>query len=157
VLRAVDAHAPPRGPPAILVSTINQATQAQRVVRDLGVPLGVGAARGTPCVSPACRGDIRFLVLGEVDHLLARNPHEYAYEIVKLLLQRRQQQAECARGPDRPLLEHGSAIRPGDGDERRRNPARDAVEEGGHCDDIVQELVLTIHRLTPTSLLQNRL
>ncbi|KAL1738467.1 P-loop containing nucleoside triphosphate hydrolase protein [Schizophyllum fasciatum] len=118
-------HMPPRsanrGPLAILVSTtVDQATQAQRMIRDLGGPigvrsaLGVGAASANSDLSGELRllqqnmphiicgtphklhalftspgglsgADVRFLVLDEVDQLIARNLHEFVFHIVKLL------------------------------------------------------------------------
>ncbi|KAI5832474.1 P-loop containing nucleoside triphosphate hydrolase protein [Schizophyllum commune] len=118
-------HMPPRsanrGPLAILVSTtVDQATQAQRMIRDLGGPigvrsaLGVGAASANSDLSAELRllqqnmphiicgtphklhalftspgglsgADVRFLVLDEVDQLIARNLHEFVFHIVKLL------------------------------------------------------------------------
>ncbi|KAI4526089.1 P-loop containing nucleoside triphosphate hydrolase protein [Schizophyllum commune Loenen D] len=110
-----------RGPLAILVSTtVDQATQAQRMIRDLGGPigvrsaLGVGAASANSDLSAELRllqqnmphiicgtphklhalftspgglsgADVRFLVLDEVDQLIARNLHEFVFHIVKLL------------------------------------------------------------------------
>ncbi|KAF7301319.1 Translation initiation factor [Mycena indigotica] len=108
-----------RGPVVIMVSTtVDQATQAQRMIRDLGGPigiksaLGVGAAIndisqelrvlqqsmphiicGTPqklhalfTASGGLSGsEVRFLVLDEVDQLIARNLHEFVFNIVKLL------------------------------------------------------------------------
>ncbi|KAF9226500.1 hypothetical protein BS17DRAFT_775706 [Gyrodon lividus] len=112
---------PNRGPLAIMISTtVDQATQAQRMIRDLGGPigirsaLGVGASTnandltqelrllqqnmphiicGTPqklhalFTSPGglVGSEVRFLVLDEVDQLIARNLHEYVFNIVKLL------------------------------------------------------------------------
>ncbi|KAF7332177.1 Translation initiation factor [Mycena kentingensis (nom. inval.)] len=108
-----------RGPIVIMVSTtVDQATQAQRMIRDLGGPIGVKSALGvgattsdisqelrllqqsTPhiiCGTPqklhalftATGGlsgsEVRFLVLDEVDQLIARNLHEFVFNIVKLL------------------------------------------------------------------------
>jgi translation initiation factor 4A len=110
---------PNRGPFVIMVSTtVDQATQAQRMIRDLGSPigvrsaLGVGAANGdlshelrmlqqsiphiicgTPqklhalFTSPGglAGTEVRFLVLDEVDQLIARNLHDFVLNIVKLL------------------------------------------------------------------------
>jgi superfamily II DNA/RNA helicase len=136
VLRALDARAPPpRGPLAILVSTtVDQATQAQRMIRDLGGPigvrsaLGVGAAAGDAsrelgllaqnmphivCGTPQKLhalftgagglpgGDVRFLVLDEVDQLLARNLHEYVCAIVKLLPPPRRADDDDPGAPER--------------------------------------------------------
>jgi superfamily II DNA/RNA helicase len=123
---------PPHGPYVVIVSTtVDQATQAQRMIRDLGGPigvrsaLGVGAATsdlsrdlgllmqnmphiicGTPQKLHALfthanglpGGEVRFLVLDEVDQLIARNIHEYVFNIVKLL-------PPARRGPQAsPLL-----------------------------------------------------
>ncbi|KIK65331.1 hypothetical protein GYMLUDRAFT_82590 [Collybiopsis luxurians FD-317 M1] len=108
-----------RGPIVIMISTtVDQATQAQRMIRDLGGPigvrsaLGVGAANsdltqelrllqqslphiicGTPqklhalFTSPGglVGSEVRFLVLDEVDQLIARNLHDFVFNIVKLL------------------------------------------------------------------------
>ena len=110
-----------RGPIVILVSTtLDQATQAQRMIRDLGGPIGIKSALGvgtTPvntelaqelrslqqnmphiiCGTPQklhalfttsgglTGSDVRFLVLDEVDQLIARNLHEFVFAIVKLL------------------------------------------------------------------------
>lgn len=108
-----------RGPIVIMISTtVDQATQAQRMIRDLGGPigvrsaLGVGASNGDPtqelrllqqnmphiiCGTPQklhalftspgglLGSEVRFLVLDEVDQLIARNLHEFVFNIVKLL------------------------------------------------------------------------
>lgn len=109
-----------RGPVVVIISTtVDQATQAQRMIRDFGGPigvrsaLGVGATRnedilqelqlirqniphilcGTPHKLHALftapnglfGGEVRFLVLDEVDQLIARNLHEFVFNIVKLL------------------------------------------------------------------------
>ena len=110
-----------RGPIVIMVSTtLDQATQAQRMIRDLGGPIGVKSALGvgiTPvnseliqeirvlqqniphiiCGTPQklhalfttpgglSGSEVRFLVLDEVDQLIARNLHEFVFSIVKLL------------------------------------------------------------------------
>ncbi|KAA1466179.1 hypothetical protein DENSPDRAFT_830933 [Dentipellis sp. KUC8613] len=112
---------PHRGPIVVMVSTtVDQATQAQRMIRDLGGPIGIRSALGvgTPsansdlsqelrllqqnmphiiCGTPqklhalftATGGlvgsQVRFLVLDEVDQLIARNLHDYIFNIVKLL------------------------------------------------------------------------
>ncbi len=102
----------------MISTTVDQATQAQRMIRDLGSQigvksaLGVGAANsdlsqelrllqqsmphiicGTPqklhALFTAPGGisgsDVRFLVLDEVDQLIARNLHEFVFNIVRLL------------------------------------------------------------------------
>ncbi|CAK5275670.1 unnamed protein product [Mycena citricolor] len=108
-----------RGPTVIMVSTtVDQATQAQRMIRDLGGPIGVRSALGvgstTSDISQELRllqqnmphiicgtpqklhalftatgglvaSEVRFLVLDEVDQLIARNLHEFVFNIVKLL------------------------------------------------------------------------
>ncbi|KAF9500153.1 hypothetical protein BDN71DRAFT_1440718 [Pleurotus eryngii] len=111
-----------RGPLVIMISTtVDQATQAQRMIRDLGGPIGVRSALGVGatsanqsdltqelrllqqnmphiiCGTPQklhalftvqgglVGSDVRFLVLDEVDQLIARNLHEFVFNIVKLL------------------------------------------------------------------------
>lgn len=112
---------PTRGPVVIMISTtVDQATQAQRMIRDLGgqigikSALGVGAASANTDLSQELRllqqnmphiicgtpqklhalftasggisgSDVRFLVLDEVDQLIARNLHEFVFNIVRLL------------------------------------------------------------------------
>jgi len=115
-------HRPPnRGPIVIMISTtVDQATQAQRMIRDLGGPIGVRSALGVGtttsgndlaqelrllqqnlphiiCGTPQklhalftstgglLGSEVRFLVLDEVDQLIARNLHEFVFSIVKLL------------------------------------------------------------------------
>lgn len=113
-------QAPARGPLVVMISTtVDQATQAQRMIRDLGGPigvrsaLGVGAASSNNDLSQELRllhqnmphiicgtpqklhalftspggipgSEVRFLVLDEVDQLIARNLHEFVLNIVKL-------------------------------------------------------------------------
>jgi translation initiation factor 4A len=107
-----------RGPIVVIISTtVDQATQAQRMIRDLGGAIGVRSALGvgiggdiqqetrllqqnvphilcgtpqklhslftTPGGLPG--NEVRFLVLDEVDQLIARNLHEFVFNIVKLL------------------------------------------------------------------------
>ncbi|KAJ8508402.1 hypothetical protein ONZ45_g9316 [Pleurotus djamor] len=110
-----------RGPLVVMVSTtVDQATQAQRMIRDLGGPIGVRSALGVGatsansdltqelrllqqsmphiiCGTPQklhalftapgglVGSEVRFLVLDEVDQLIARNLHEFVFNIVKLL------------------------------------------------------------------------
>ncbi|KAF8897477.1 hypothetical protein BD779DRAFT_1667451 [Infundibulicybe gibba] len=110
-----------RGPIVIMISTtVDQATQAQRMIRDLGGPIGVRSALGVGatsansdltqelrllqqnmphiiCGTPQklhalftspgglLGSEVRFLVLDEVDQLIARNLHEFVFNIVKLL------------------------------------------------------------------------
>jgi len=112
---------PNRGPLAVMVSTtVDQATQAQRMIRDLGGPIGIRSALGVGtstnandltqelrllqqnmphviCGTPQklhalftspgglTGSEVRFLVLDEVDQLIARNLHEFVFNIVKLL------------------------------------------------------------------------
>ncbi|KAG5716548.1 ATP-dependent RNA helicase eIF4A [Termitomyces sp. T112] len=112
---------PNRGPIVILISTtVDQATQAQRMIRDLGGPIGVRSALGVGttsantdlsqelrllqqniphiiCGTPQklhalfttpgglSGAEVRFLVLDEVDQLIARNLHDFVFNIVKLL------------------------------------------------------------------------
>ncbi|KIY51597.1 P-loop containing nucleoside triphosphate hydrolase protein [Fistulina hepatica ATCC 64428] len=113
--------APTKWPLAILISTtVDQATQAQRMIRDLGGPIGIRSALGVGTVSLGSdiagelRGlqqtrphivcgtpqklhalftssgglpgsEVRFLVLDEVDQLIARNLHDFVYNLVKVL------------------------------------------------------------------------
>ncbi|KAF8558910.1 hypothetical protein OG21DRAFT_1503868 [Imleria badia] len=112
---------PNRGPLAVIISTtVDQATQAQRMIRDLGGPIGIRSALGVGtstntndlgqelrllqqnmphviCGTPQklhalftspgglAGSEVRFLVLDEVDQLIARNLHEFVFNIVKLL------------------------------------------------------------------------
>ena len=112
---------PVRGPVVVMISTtVDQATQAQRMIRDLGGPIGVKSALGVGstsgggdlsqelrllqqnvphiiCGTPQklhalftqsgglSGADVRFLVLDEVDQLIARNLHEFVFNIIKLL------------------------------------------------------------------------
>ncbi|OAX43910.1 P-loop containing nucleoside triphosphate hydrolase protein [Rhizopogon vinicolor AM-OR11-026] len=114
-------RSPTRGPLVIMISTtVDQATQAQRMIRDLGGPIGIRSALGVGtstspsdlsqelrllqqnmphiiCGTPqklhalftapgGLNGsEVRFLVLDEVDQLIARNLHEFVFNIVKLL------------------------------------------------------------------------
>jgi translation initiation factor 4A len=107
------------GPMVVMISTtVDQATQAQRMIRDLGGPIGVRSALGVGAASvnsdlgPELRllqqnsphiicgtpqklhalftasgglngSQVRFLVLDEVDQLIARNLHEFVFNIVK--------------------------------------------------------------------------
>lgn len=109
------------GPIVVMISTtVDQATQAQRMIRDIGGPIGIRSALGvgsafsnndlaqesrllqqnTPhiiCGTPQklhalftapgglVGSQVRFLVLDEVDQLIARNLHDYIFNIVKLL------------------------------------------------------------------------
>lgn len=112
----------PRGPIVVMVSTtVDQATQAQRMIRDLGGPIGIRSALGVG--SPSAGADltqelrllqqnmphiicgtpqklhalftapqgglngsqVRLLVIDEVDQLIARNLHDFLFNIVKLL------------------------------------------------------------------------
>ncbi|KAH9943105.1 uncharacterized protein BXZ73DRAFT_87513 [Epithele typhae] len=111
----------PRGPFVVMISTtVDQATQAQRMIRDLGGPIGIKSALGVGstlgggdltqelrllqqnvphiiCGTPQklhalftapgglSGADVRFLVLDEVDQLIARNLHEFVFNIIKLL------------------------------------------------------------------------
>lgn len=109
------------GPLVLMISTtVDQATQAQRMIRDLGGPinvrsaLGVGAASANSDLTQELRllhqnmphiicgtpqklhalfttpggisgSEVRFLVLDEVDQLIARNLQDFVFNIVKLL------------------------------------------------------------------------
>ncbi|KAI0301820.1 hypothetical protein B0F90DRAFT_253391 [Multifurca ochricompacta] len=116
------AGLPPNiGPIVVMISTtVDQATQAQRMIRDIGGPIGIRSALGvgsafssndlaqelrllqqnTPhviCGTPQklhalftapgglVGSQVRFLVLDEVDQLIARNLHDFIFNIVKLL------------------------------------------------------------------------
>ncbi|KAG8907056.1 hypothetical protein FRB99_005433 [Tulasnella sp. 403] len=114
----VSKPVPNRGPVVVIISTtVDQATQAQRMIRDLGGPIGVRSALGVGtggdvvqelrmlqqsmphilCGTPQklhslftasnglTGGEVRLLVLDEVDQLIARNLHDYVFNIVKLL------------------------------------------------------------------------
>ena len=121
VTHALNTRAPLRGPLVVMISTtVDQATQAQRMIRDLGGPigvksaLGVGSASANTDLSQELRllqqnvphiicgtpqklhalfttpgglsgADVRFLVLDEVDQLIARNLHESVFGIIRLL------------------------------------------------------------------------
>ena len=110
-----------RGPLVVMISTtVDQATQAQRMIRDLGGPIGVKSALGVGsttgggdlsqelrilqqnvphiiCGTPQTLhalftapgglsgSEVRFLVLDEVDQLIARNLHDFVFNIIKLL------------------------------------------------------------------------
>lgn len=110
---------PLRGPIVIMISTtVDQATQAQRMIRDIGGPIGIRSALGVGssngdlsqelrllqqnmphiiCGTPQklhalfaanagmSASEVRFLVLDEVDQLIARNLHDFVYNIVKIL------------------------------------------------------------------------
>ncbi|KAG8798463.1 hypothetical protein FRC18_008625, partial [Serendipita sp. 400] len=117
-LSSLPARPQNRGPVVVIVSTtVDQATQAQRMIRDLGGAIGVRSALGvgvggdvqqeirllqqsvphilcgtpqklhslftTPGGLPG--NEVRFLVLDEVDQLIARNLHDFVFNIVKLL------------------------------------------------------------------------
>ena len=104
----------------MISTTVDQATQAQRMIRDIGGPIGVRSALGVGttsvnsdlgqelrllqqnmphiiCGTPQklhalftspgglVGSEVRFLVLDEVDQLIARNLHEFVFNIVKLL------------------------------------------------------------------------
>ncbi|KAI0069051.1 hypothetical protein BV25DRAFT_1791713 [Artomyces pyxidatus] len=111
---------PHLGPIVVMISTtVDQATQAQRMIRDLGGPIGIRSALGVGsssnsdlsqelrllqqnmphviCGTPQklhalftapgglIGSQVRFLVLDEVDQLIARNLHDFIFNIVKLL------------------------------------------------------------------------
>ncbi|KAL0577711.1 hypothetical protein V5O48_004260 [Marasmius crinis-equi] len=120
-LTSIAAQPNNRGPSVIMISTtVDQATQAQRMIRDLGGPIGVRSALGVGATSASSDlsqelrllqqnmphilcgtpqklhalftsanalsgSEVRFLVLDEVDQLIARNLHEFVFGIVKLL------------------------------------------------------------------------
>ncbi|KAI0049598.1 hypothetical protein FA95DRAFT_1556691 [Auriscalpium vulgare] len=111
---------PHQGPIVVMISTtVDQATQAQRMIRDIGGPIGIRSALGVGsssnsdlsqelrllqqnmphviCGTPQklhalftapsglLASQVRFLVLDEVDQLIARNLHDFIFNIVKLL------------------------------------------------------------------------
>ncbi|KAI0269263.1 hypothetical protein BC834DRAFT_820452 [Gloeopeniophorella convolvens] len=114
-------RSPHIGPIVVMISTtVDQATQAQRMIRDIGGPigirsaLGVGSAFSNSDLVQECRllqqnmphiicgtpqklhalfttpgglagTQVQFLVLDEVDQLIARNLHDFIFNIVKLL------------------------------------------------------------------------
>lgn len=117
VLTAINARPVLTGPVVVMVSTtVDQATQAQRMISNLGGPIGVRSALGVGTVGDVTRelrllqqnnphiicgtpqklhalfnnpvgllgSDVRFLVLDEVDQLIARNLHEFVFGVVKL-------------------------------------------------------------------------
>jgi translation initiation factor 4A len=119
VLATISARPIISGPIVVMVSTtVDQATQAQRMIRDLGGPIGVRSALGVGIVtdnlpqelrllqqnvphiicgtpqklhalfthpSAGLSGaSVRFLVLDEVDQLIARNLHDAVFHMVKL-------------------------------------------------------------------------
>ncbi|KAH9853702.1 hypothetical protein C2E23DRAFT_867727 [Lenzites betulinus] len=121
VTNSLNTRPGPRGPLVVMISTtVDQATQAQRMIRDLGGPIGVKSALGVGstsantdlsqelrllqqnvphiiCGTPQklhalftapgglSGADVRFLVLDEVDQLIARNLHESVFGIIRLL------------------------------------------------------------------------
>lgn len=121
VTNASPSRGPIRGPLVVMISTtVDQATQAQRMIRDLGGPIGVKSALGVGSASGGVEfnqelrqlqqnvphiicgtpqklhalftspggligSEVRFLVLDEVDQLIARNLHEFVFNIIKLL------------------------------------------------------------------------
>ncbi|GJE84598.1 DEAD-box helicase domain-containing protein [Phanerochaete sordida] len=112
--------APMSGPLVVMISTtVDQATQAHRMIRDLGSSIGVRSALGVGstsggndlaqelrllhqsmphiiCGTPQklhalftssggiSGSEVRFLVLDEVDQLIARNLQDFVFNIVKL-------------------------------------------------------------------------
>ena len=104
----------------MISTTVDQATQAQRMIRDIGGPIGVRSALGVGatsangelgqelrllhqnmphilCGTPQklhalftgpggiSGAEVRFLVLDEVDQLIARNLQDFVFTIVKML------------------------------------------------------------------------
>ncbi|TDL29334.1 hypothetical protein BD410DRAFT_779720 [Rickenella mellea] len=120
-LTNINGRPPNRGPIVVMISTtVDQATQAQRMIRDLGSGIGVRSALGVGTTGPnsdivqeirllqqnmphiicgtpqklhalftspggLVGSEVRFLVLDEVDQLIARNLHEFVFNIVKIL------------------------------------------------------------------------
>lgn len=133
-----------RGPLVIMISTtVDQATQAQRMIRDLGGPIGVRSALGVGttnasgdlsqelrllqqnmphiiCGTPQklhalftspgglIGSEVRFLVLDEVDQLIARNLHDFVFSIVKLLPPPRSRPVPM--GPPTPVGTNGPSF-----------------------------------------------
>ena len=131
-----------RGPLVVMISTtVDQATQAQRMIRDIGGPIGVRSALGVGttsvnsdlsqelrllhqnmphilCGTPQklhalftspggiSGAEVRFLVLDEVDQLIARNLQDFVFTIVKLLPPPRTR----ALGPGTPNLNGASSM-----------------------------------------------
>ncbi|KAJ7937111.1 hypothetical protein B0H13DRAFT_1852650 [Mycena leptocephala] len=104
----ISVRPPNRGPIVIMVSTtVDQATQAQRMIRDLGGPIGVRSALGVGATTNdlsqelrysskicrisfaghprSCTLSLQLQVVLLVDQLIARNLHEFVFNIVKLL------------------------------------------------------------------------
>ncbi|PFH51458.1 hypothetical protein AMATHDRAFT_142781 [Amanita thiersii Skay4041] len=136
---------PTNRPIVIMVSTtVDQATQAQRMIRDLGGPIGIRSALGVGttnansdlsqeirllqqnmphivCGTPQklhalfttpgglVGSEVRFLVLDEVDQLIARNLHDFVFNIVKLLPPPRSRPL----GPSTPTPTGSSSLSPG--------------------------------------------
>lgn len=117
----------------MISTTVDQATQAQRMIRDLGGLLGIRSALGVGVVSPntdvlqelrslqqdmphiicgtpqklhslfttpggLVASEVRFLVLDEVDQLIARNLHDFVFNIVKLFPQSRSRPSITSSG-----------------------------------------------------------
>lgn len=134
---------PNRGPIVVVVSTtVDQATQAQRMIRDLGGAIGIRSALGVGtggnivqelqvlqeskphilCGTPQklhalftspgglTGSEVRFLVLDEVDQLIARNLHEYVFNIVKLFPSPRAKPAVTANSSFSGQSSAGSSI-----------------------------------------------
>ncbi|KAI0733003.1 hypothetical protein BC629DRAFT_1718160 [Irpex lacteus] len=128
------AQAPLRGPLVVMISTtVDQATQAQRMICDIGSPIGVRSALGVGassasndlaqelrllhqnmphilCGTPQklhalftspggiSGAEVRFLVLDEVDQLIARNLQDFVFTIVKMLPPPKSRSANNANG-----------------------------------------------------------
>lgn len=128
------AQAPLRGPLVVMISTtVDQATQAQRMIRDIGSPIGVRSALGVGALSASNNlgqelrvlhqnmphilcgtpqklhalftspggisgAEVRFLVLDEVDQLIARNLQDFVFTIVKMLPPPKSRSANNANG-----------------------------------------------------------
>ncbi|KIY73722.1 P-loop containing nucleoside triphosphate hydrolase protein [Cylindrobasidium torrendii FP15055 ss-10] len=145
-------------PVVLLVSTtVDQANQAHRMIRDLGGPIGIRSTLiaglstgdisqelkivvqnkpqvvvGTPqklhayfTTPNGLQGsDIRFLVLDEVDQLIARNLHEFVYNIVKLLPNSRSSRITPASAGSGPAAPVGTTAGPSIADSPILGPAR---------------------------------
>ncbi|EIW82371.1 P-loop containing nucleoside triphosphate hydrolase protein [Coniophora puteana RWD-64-598 SS2] len=157
---------PNRGPLAIMISTtVDQATQAQRMIRDLGGPIGIRSALGVGATSASgdlsqelrllqqnmphivcgtpqklhalftspgglTGSEVRFLVLDEVDQLIARNLHDYVFNIVKLLPSPRSRPLSSASNGSQPVGSFDAGLAPNASSGRRLS----AIAPGSNVD-----------------------
>jgi translation initiation factor 4A len=123
----------------IISTTVDQATQAQRMIRDMGGPIGIRSALAVGsqgeieeelrllrssmphilCGTPQklhmlfmsngglSGGEVRFLVLDEVDQLLARNVADFVYDIVRLFPPPRSRSVQTPGSMSNPLNQGG--------------------------------------------------